>query len=455
MYSAYITKIQGLKKHPNADRLMVGKCLNCSVIVSNDTDPDALGVYFPTDGQIGVQFAQANNLLRNYDANNKNIGGFLDPVKRNIITLKIRGVISDGLFLPLESLSSFTDIAKLKEGDRIDTINGVVICQKYIPGAGKTVSNESKTKQKRKAPRIVYPYFAEHTDTQNLELSIKGIDFQPDELLVITEKLHGTSQRSAYTTSLSVEAPFCGIPVLESIGQYLVRCGAARSRLVRSMSYACGTRRNIVTDSYTGFFGSENFRRKWHERIKARLYPGEEVFYEVVGYNDNGSPLMGRYDTKSLSESSQNRFGKQVVFSYGCTTDICCPECNKPSQAYIYRMTWTSPDGDVVEYPTSLVRARCQYIGVPFVPVLWTMFFHGKDKLIEQLAMINALTGDASTLDRRTPLEGFVIRRDSRSGFEAYKHKTYVFKVLEGLKKDTSTTPDIEEAEESAESAGE
>ena len=41
-----------------------------------------------------------------------------------------------------------------------------------------------------------------------------------------------------------------------------------------------------------------------------------------------------------------------------------------------------------------------------------------------------------------------VVRIDNRPSFTAYKHKNFNFKCLEGIIKDTSDAPDMEEAEE-------
>lgn len=90
-------------------------------------------MYFPTDGKLGLEFAQKNDLLRRKDENGAPAGGYLDPEKRNIKALKLRGEKSDGLFLPLSCLASFTDIKKLQEGDTISVLNGITICEKYVP----------------------------------------------------------------------------------------------------------------------------------------------------------------------------------------------------------------------------------------------------------------------------------------------------------------------------------
>lgn len=133
MYAAYVTRIKNLRKHTNADRLLCGECFGNTVIVGLDTKPEELGVYFPVDGKLGTEYAVKNDLLRRKDENGKPAGGYLDPEKRNIKALKLRGEKSDGLFMPLSSLNGFTDIAKLREGDVITILNGVTICEKYIP----------------------------------------------------------------------------------------------------------------------------------------------------------------------------------------------------------------------------------------------------------------------------------------------------------------------------------
>lgn len=133
MYNAYVTTIKNLRKHPNADRLQLGECFGNTVCVSMEYTDGQIGVYFPTDGQLSVEFADANNLLRKKDVDGNNIGGYMDPDKRNVTSIRLRGEKSDGLFLPLACLESFGDVSNLKVGDVITTFNGHEICTKYIP----------------------------------------------------------------------------------------------------------------------------------------------------------------------------------------------------------------------------------------------------------------------------------------------------------------------------------
>ena len=133
MYNAYVTRIKNVRPHPNADRLQLGDCFGNTVCVDLSYAEGQTGVYFPTDGQLSVEFAEANNLLRKKDDTGNNCGGYMDPSKRNVTAIRLRGEKSDGIFLPLTCLESFGDISALREGDVIDTFNGHEICCKYIP----------------------------------------------------------------------------------------------------------------------------------------------------------------------------------------------------------------------------------------------------------------------------------------------------------------------------------
>jgi hypothetical protein len=101
LYCAYITTIKELRKHSNADRLQCATIFGNNVIVDLSYKEGQRVIYFPVDGQLGKEFAEENKLVRVKDENGNNIGGYLDPDKRNITALKLRGEKSDGLVLPI------------------------------------------------------------------------------------------------------------------------------------------------------------------------------------------------------------------------------------------------------------------------------------------------------------------------------------------------------------------
>mgnify|MGYP003505299617 CR=1 FL=1 len=83
-YVAYVTNIKNLRKHPNADRLQLADCFGNTVCISLGYLEGEIGIYFPTDGQLSVEFCEQHNLVRKKDDAGNNVGGYLDPDKRNI-----------------------------------------------------------------------------------------------------------------------------------------------------------------------------------------------------------------------------------------------------------------------------------------------------------------------------------------------------------------------------------
>lgn len=86
MYNAYITRIKNMHKHPNADRLQIGECFGNAVIVSMEYEDNQLGVYFPSDGQLSAEFAEAKettDLPDNPDY--KKINEFVASVNERIV----------------------------------------------------------------------------------------------------------------------------------------------------------------------------------------------------------------------------------------------------------------------------------------------------------------------------------------------------------------------------------
>ncbi len=297
MYYAYVTRIHNLRKHNNADRLLCGECFGNTVIVDLGMEPETLGVYFPTDGKLGLEFAQKNDLLRRKDENGNPAGGYLDPEKRNVKALKLRGEKSDGLFLPLSCLASFTDIKKLKEGDTISVLNGVTICEKYVPAVKRSSSSGGGGNRVRKRSDPISPLFQEHADTEQLAYNLSA--FHAGDLVEITLKMHGTSQRTGYLPILQgykyrngVEKRFYENPKTPK---------AIRARIKRSpiydWGYVTGTRR-VVLDTFDegGFYGNNAFREKHAKVFEGKLHKGETVYYEVVGFTDDGTPIMNPWE---------------------------------------------------------------------------------------------------------------------------------------------------------------
>lgn len=430
MYCAYITTIKGLRKHTNADRLQCVEVFGQNVIVDLNYYEGQKVVFFPSDGQLSLEYATDNNLVRVKDENGNNIGGYMDPEKRNVTAIRLRGEKSEGLVLPIETLSKYTDISKLKDGDQITVLDGHEICQKYIPREKRNnhpVETGSKKKKSKKS--VSYPFFEEHKDTAQLAYNMSA--FRPGDTIYVTRKLHGTSARTMKTVKITKKS------------NKLRRFLHMEPKITREVSVVSGSRRVVLKDMNVNDYYSDTdngFRKKCHDLLKDNLPEGFEVFYEIVGYVNETTPIMGSVSNKGVKEKEfVKKFGDTTTFSYGC----------KPGESdmYVYRMTATTADGTVVELPWETVKVWCDKLGVKHVPDLEKFIYTTPEDLKER---VNKYLSNmpADEIGKTHVAEGVVVRIDNRSTFTAYKDKVFEFKVIEGIAKDTSDVPDMEEAEE-------
>ena len=227
------------------------------------------------------------------------------------------------------------------------------------------------------------------------------------------------------------------------------------------------------------YYGSNEFREVHSKFFEGKLWRGETIYYEVVGFTQNGTPIMSNGDNKKLGDKDfVKQYGDTTTFSYGCSptpiptiinanTDITSPVVPQ-SDFYVYRMTMTNEDGDVVEYTPDFMRYRCEQMGAKTVPVFSKVYIrddsviaHNTDGTYSGGNLPDGITyGDAvkniaeKFYDGPDPIgkthirEGVVIRIVNRPKFCAYKHKNWYFKALEGIIKVEADAPDIEEAQE-------
>lgn len=419
-YFGLVTEIQNVRKDPNSDRLYLADCFNEGVIVGPDMKTGDLVLYLPTDGEIERWFGDKFSLFRkNEDGTTQ--GGYLEN-NGHVRAIKLRGNQSSGIVIAYTRIVEVFGEQGWKNGDQVDKIGDKVFCRKYIPKNKATREGGLKTSYKgRKAEGIVYPEFDMHIDTAQLAYNLDA--FKPGDILTITLKMHGTSQRSMNT--------YCELP-----NGFFRRLFHMKKRT--KQVYALGTRRMVITAAEGGYYGNDAFRFSHHEALKPYLEPGMEVFYEVVGYygpNENDT-IMPIADNKKINDKGfVKEFGPRTVFSYGC-------EPGK-SAMYIYRIT---SENGTKEWNSAEISGWCQTHGFNMVPFVDQFEFTTTDDLLDR---INKYFEDLHDPVGKTHVkEGVVVRIENRRTFTAFKSKTYEFKVLEGIIKETSDVPDMEEAQE-------
>jgi hypothetical protein len=440
---------------------------------------------------LSVEFAEKNNLVRKKDDAGNNIGGYMDPDKRNVTAIRLRGEKSDGLFLPISALNycyAHGDASiELRAGDVIDgLVNGHEICCKYIPRSNTrrgTISEGNRTRKKKVATA---PLFKEHADTEQLAYNLGA--FKVGDEIEITLKMHGTSQRTGYLPVLQgyKDSPWCE---LRNAWRKMWH-GLSKKKTpfeeehdgepVYDYGYVSGTRRVVLENYEGGFYGDNEFREQHSKVFEGKLWKGETVYYEVVGFTTSGVPIMSSASNSKLNDKEFiKQYGKETVFSYGCTASGYPANADGPkspanqSAIYVYRMTMTNPDGEVVEYTPDFMRYRCEQMAVKTVPV----FFKGVIPENEDVIYVDKNDNDVCDegeiayvkptdagewamkqaekfYDGPDPVgkthvrEGVVVRIINRPKFAAYKLKNFSFKCLEGLVKADAAAPDMEEAQE-------
>lgn len=495
-HCGYVVRVEKLRPHTNADKLQIATFFGNDTCVSLDTKFDEIGIYFPSDLQLSEEFCVEHHLCRKRPDGTPD-SGYLEPDKRNIKAIKLRGEKSDGIFMPLSCLVyTGVNLDDINVGDTITVVNGHEICKKYIPrGRNRTNSAKGKGNKTRKKHVPIAPLFTEHADTEQLAYNIGA--FKPGDEIEITLKMHGTSQRTGYLPVLK------GYRAINRIYQYALDAmlsgkdiGSWTRKIaeralesatpIYDWGYVSGTRRTVLDDWDGGFYGSNTFRKQHHDKFVGKLRKGETAYYEVVGFTDNGTSIMGKGNNKKLGKDFVKQYGEETVFSYGCSPTgksyglreeyfegdikggIVAEKEVPKSDIYVYRMTMTNEDGDVVEYTPDFMRYRCEQMGVKCVPLFSKVYVledavvsHNADGTVSGGNLPHGITlGEAvkniaeQFYDGIDPIgkthvrEGVVVRIINRPKFCAYKHKNYSFKMLEGLIKETAEAPDMEEAEE-------
>ena len=162
-----VCKVEAVEKHPNADRLDIIQVKGWNCIVGRDQyKVNNLVVFVPPDSII------PEDLINKYQLEYLRNGG-------KVGTTKLRGCLSQGLILDVPE-------GNWKVGDNVAETLKIV---KWEPP---TASYQvAKTTSKKK----LNPDFDKYTNIEN----IKNYNyiFQPEDYVVITEKIHGANARYA------------------------------------------------------------------------------------------------------------------------------------------------------------------------------------------------------------------------------------------------------------------
>jgi hypothetical protein len=145
-----------------------------------------------------------------------------------------------------------------------------------------------------------------------------------------------------------------------------------------------------------------------------------------------------------------------MAYTYGTEPGQC--------EIYVYRMTLTTEDGQSIDYAWDDVVKRCNEIGVKNVPFICkttlteigmavtmktgtpSFEYNDRDAKDEFERLVTLYGTGPSTLDARHIKEGVCVRIEGGLYNQTFKFKSFEFKVLEGIIKDSGVI-DAEEAQ--------
>ena len=289
-------------------------------------------------------------------------------------------------------------------------------------------SSNKQGKEPKGVDKILPGQFRFHYDTVLIKKCPNVIHY--NDLISITEKIHGTSAISAYILC-NYERPWqeklvytltSWIPKIKFIGT---------KNTFPDYDYIYASR-SVIKNRYRGsekedgyYEGDALMRKMCHEYVAKHLDKGMTAYYEIVGFLPTGAAIQ--------------KLGK--AYDYGCVPPSEGEEytIEKHCKVRIYRLTLTNKDGVVHEFSAREVQQWCQ--AHELIPVTEWYYGYAKDlypdleptqhwneNFMERLATDKRfyMEENSPSCNNKVPHEGIVIKTETMRS-EAWKLKCFAF----------------------------
>lgn len=411
-YLSKIVKINNFRKHSDPEVLRLKCCTidGFNIITGIDSEP-GLYVYFPALSQINSDFLSYANLYRHKELNKdpEKSGMFEDNGR--VKAIKLRGELSEGFIIPITVFENYIvsvtnkELSNVVENTEFDSIEDgdkeFWISKKYVPKReSNSIAGGKVTKKVKKGlDKVIDTQFRFHYDT----LLIKKVPFvlNPESIIQLTYKIHGTSGISAYVLCKQK------LNWKQKIAKWLTKDEFNRYDYIYSS-------RTVIKNKYyneevsDGFYGVDVWKEA-DKVVRPCLSKGQTAYYEIVGFLPNGSYIQKGYD-------------------YGCTPpkegEEYTPE--KHFKVRIYRVTYTNVDGKVLEYTPHQVQQWCEQVGL--IPV--KECYYGKAKDLYPDIKDN---WNENFIERLSNDKNFYMECYSPQCYNKVPHEGLVIKIDDGL----------------------
>ena len=132
-YACSVIKIEHLYPIEGADKIQGCLVNGNDVVVSKNVKIGDIMLYFVSGTKLNVDYCKYNDLLTDAEMNRNKVKGYISHKQFRVKAIKLKGIISDGILMPLESLNMGIDLEmwgkdyerELKVGDEFNIINDI------------------------------------------------------------------------------------------------------------------------------------------------------------------------------------------------------------------------------------------------------------------------------------------------------------------------------------------
>lgn len=428
-YACSVVEIKELFPIEGADKIQRCVIFGNDIVTSKDIKVGDKMLYFVSGTRLNFDYCKYNNLLDKAEDNKDTTKkGFISHKQYRVKAIKLRGIISNGMLMPIISLATVMDaginLEELKVGDEFTDINGNTICEKYfVPVRNSNPGGKARDKVV-KMNRIIDNQFYLHNDTDNLRKNMHKL--QPNDIIGIHYKKHGTS---LVVGNVLTKKP------LKWYEKFLQKLGVSVVDTVYDIIYSSRKvikNSNINLNTTGGFYG-EDIWGVVAKEIGHKIPKNWTIYGEIVGYTPSGSAIQGGYD-------------------YGCLLG--------ESKFYVYKISIVNPDGTVIYLTDKQIEEYCEQVGLLYKD---TFTYYGKafyflnrdlqdvinsyeefrEVLLKQLEY-EYNEKDCYMCTNKVPEEGLVLRIEKLNEYEAYKLKSkrFILKESEAQEKDEGNLED-------------
>lgn len=426
-YSASIVKIGEMLPIEGKDRIVKTFVNGLSMVIGKeDFKTGDVAVYVPIECVIHDLFLHLNNMFDDKELNiDKEKKGYINKHGR-VRCVKLGGIPSYGLLLKPDSLALFLnepveEVEKFLEnhvGEDFDVINGERFVHVYVPPVKENnhVSKGDKRNAKLKRFKmLIEGSFRLHYDTKQFAKEIR--QFEPDDVVDISNKLHGTS---AIFANILTNVPTNWFKrmwrkYITHKNEYDQKYNLIySSRTVIKNQYINQNQRN------GGYYGEGgDVWGHWADKLKGVVPEDYTIYCEIVGYTPKNSPIQKGYDYGC-------GYAQSKLMVYRITKDGKELEIT-PDVVEFGKMLKEKFGDDVIEFPL-------WYHGTlrDLYPELDTQN-HWHENLLENMKVDKRFNMEKNEplCNNKVPVEGIVIRKANDPVSEAFKLKCDKFRFHE------------------------